>query len=146
VVLEKSRHCIVVDDLEGRAEHRVDVRFQFAPMSVTLDPTLWARAVRAPSTGLFIHAFATVPLKATVLEGELDPRQGWLSAAYGHHEPAPMLLYSAVARLPLRIITVLIPTDDPSGPTPSVSPLTEQGELVGVVFDGHREIRCTGAG
>ena len=143
VVLEKSRLCIVVDDLEGRAEHRVDVRFQFAPMSVTLDPTLWVRAVRAPTTGLFIHAFATVPLKATVLEGELDPRQGWLSATYGHHEPAPMLLYSAVARLPLRIITVLIPTDDPGGPTPSVSPLTEQGELVGVVFDGHREIRCT---
>jgi hypothetical protein len=46
-----------------------------------------------------------------------------------------------VARLPLRVITVLIPTDDPAGPPPSVSPLSEHGEMVGVVFDGHHKIR-----
>ena len=143
VVLEKSRHCIVVDDLDGRAEHRVEIRFQFAPMSVTLDPTQWARAVRSRVAGLFIHAFATVPLKASVLEGEIDPRQGWLSADYGQHEAAPLLLYSAVARLPIRIITVLIPTNDPLGSPPTVSPLAEHGELLGVVFDGSREVRCT---
>ena len=34
-----------------------------------------------------------------------------------------------------------LPTDDPAGPPPSVSPLSEHGELVGVVFDGHHEIR-----
>ena len=141
VILSKSRECIVVDDLEGRAEHRVDLRFQFAPMSLTLDPTLWVRAVSTPTAGLFVHSFATVPLKATVLEGELDPRQGWLSADYGCHEPAPLLLYSAVARLPLRILTVLIPTDDPAGPVPSVSAISEDGELRGVVLDGRREIR-----
>jgi hypothetical protein len=145
VIREKSRQCIVVDDLAGRAEHRVDLRFQFAPMSLTLDPTLWVRAVRVPTAGLFVHAFATVPLKAAVLEGELEPRQGWLSADYGRHEPAPVLLYSAVARLPLRIITVLIPTDDPVALPPSVSPLIEHGQLLGVVLDGHREIRCTEA-
>jgi hypothetical protein len=142
VIRESSRQCIVVDDVDGRAEHQVDIRFQFAPMPVRLDSTLWIRAVRAPTAGLFIHAFATVPLKATVLEGELDPRQGWLATDYGRHGPAPVLVYSAVARLPLRIITVLIPTDDPVGPPPSVSPLYVRGELVGVVCDGHREIRC----
>jgi hypothetical protein len=141
VIRESSRRCIVVDDVNGQTEHRVDIRFQFAPMSVTLDPSQWVRAVRTPTAGLFIHAFATLPLKATVLEGELDPRQGWVSTAYGRHEPAPVLLYAVVARLPLRIITVLVPTDDPAGPPPSVSPLSEHGELVGVVFDGHHEIR-----
>jgi hypothetical protein len=142
VIFEKSQHCIVVDDLEGRAEHRVDVRFQFAPMSVTIDTGLWARAVRSPAAGLFIHCFATVPLKSSLLEGEIDPRQGWLSADYGKHEPAPLLLYSAVARFPIRMITVLIPTDAPLGLPPSVSPLVQHGELLGVVFDGGREVRC----
>lgn len=141
VIRERSRRCIVVDDVDGRAEHRVDLRFQFAPMPVTLDPSQWVRAVRSPTAGLFIHAFASILLKAAVLEGELDPRQGWVSTAYGCHEPAPVLLYAAVTRLPLRIITVLIPTDDPVGPPPSVSPLSERGEMVGVVFDGNHEIR-----
>lgn len=141
VIRESSRRCIVVDDVDGRSEHRVDIRLQFAPMSVTLDSSHWVRAVRTPTAGLFIHAFASVPLKTTVLEGDLDPRQGWISTAYGRHEPAPMLLCTTVARLPLRIITVLIPTDDPAGPPPSVSPLSEHGEMVGVVFDGHHEIR-----
>ena len=146
VIFEKSRHCIVVDDLDGRAEHRVDVRFQFAPMSIVLDTSLWARAVRSPGAGLLIHSFATVPLKSSLLEGEIDPRQGWLSTEYGVHEPAPLLLYSAVARLPIRIITVLIPTDDPIGPLPPVSPLVERGELVGVVLDEGREVRCADDG
>ena len=145
-IFEKSRHCIVVDDLDGRAEHRVDVRFQFAPMSIVLDTSLWARAVRSPAAGLFIHCFATVPLKSSLLEGEIDPHQGWLSPNYGTHESAPLLLYSAVARLPIRIITVLIPTDAPLGPLPPVSPLVERGELLGVVLDGDREVRCVDDG
>jgi hypothetical protein len=146
VIFEKSRHCIVVDDLEGRAEHRVDVRFQFAPMSVVLDTTLWARAVRSPDAGLLVHSIATVPLKSSLLEGEIDPRQGWLSTDYGVHAPAPLLLYSTVARLPIRIITLLIPTDDPLGPLPPVSPLIERGELLGVVLAGGREVRCADDG
>ncbi len=141
VILEKGRYCIVVDDLDGRAEHRVDLRFQFAPMSVTLDAGLWARAVRNAGAGVIVHALATVPLKASLLEGETDPRQGWISSHYGDHQPAPLLLYSTVARLPVRIITLLIPTDDPLGSLPTVSALLENGALVGVLLDGGRQIR-----
>lgn len=141
VILEKGRHCIVVDDLDGRAEHRVDLRLQFAPMSVTLDAGLWARAVKNAGAGLIVHALATVPLKASLLEGEIDPRQGWVSPVYGDHQPAPLLLYSTVARLPVRVITLLIPTDDPLGPLPTISGVLENGLLVGVLLDGSREIR-----
>jgi hypothetical protein len=145
VILEKARHCIVVDDLDGRAEHRVDLRFQFAPMSVTLDAGPWARAVSNEGAGLIVHALATVPLKASLLEGETDPRQGWVSSHYGDHRPAPLLLYSAVVRLPARIVTLLIPTDEPLGPLPAVSALVEHGALIGVLLDGSREIRFTEA-
>ena len=55
-----------------------------------------------------------------------------------------MLVYSTVARLPLRIITLLIPTNDPLGPLPTVSALLENGTLVGVLLDGNREIRLAG--
>jgi hypothetical protein len=110
-------------------------------MSVILDAGLWARAVKNTSAGVIVHALATVPLKASLLEGEIDPRQGWISHHYGDHQPAPLLLYSTVARLPVRVITLLIPTDDPLGPLPAVSALLENGALVGVLLDGSREIR-----
>jgi hypothetical protein len=112
-------------------------------MSVTLDAGLWARATRNARAGVIVHALATVPLKASLLEGETDPRQGWISSHYGDHQPAPLLLYSTVARLPVRIITLLIPTDDPLGPLPTVSALLENGALVGALLDGSREIRFT---
>jgi hypothetical protein len=142
VILAKSRHCIVVDDLDGCAEHRVDLRFQFAPMSLTLDPNLWARAVRTATAGLFVRAFTTVPLKAAVSEAEWHPPQGWFCGSYGQREPAPLLLYSAVARLPVRVITVLVPTNDPGGPPPVVVEVAERGELVGLIFNGDQEFRC----
>ena len=146
VILEKARHCIVVDDLDGHAEHRVDLRFQFVPMCVTLDAGLWARAVSNEGRGgLLVHALATVPLKASLLEGETDPRQGWMSPDYGDHQPAPVLLYSTVVRLPVRIVTLLIPTDEPLEPLPAVSALVEHGALVGVLLGGSREIRFTEA-
>jgi hypothetical protein len=134
VFFAKPRYCVIVDDVEGAAEHQITLRFQFAPMSVSLDPSGWVRAGRGVDDGLFLHAFATTPLKAAILEGETDPRQGWISPEYGVHQPAPMLVYSATARLPLRVITLLLPTDAVSGPPPSVSSLREDGRLCGLAF------------
>ncbi len=47
VVFVKGSYWIVVDDLEGDGEHQVDLQFQFAPLEVHVDPTLWARAWRS---------------------------------------------------------------------------------------------------
>jgi Heparinase II/III-like protein/Heparinase II/III N-terminus len=136
----KPRYCVVVDDLEGAAEHRVSLRFQFAPMSVTLDPSGWVRAGRDTATGLLLHVCATSALKTAILEGETDPKQGWVSSDYGRHQPAPVLVCSLTAVLPVRLITLLLPTDDLSASPPSVSPLTEDGWLRGLVFEDGREL------
>lgn len=136
----KSRYCVVVDDLDGAAEHRVSLRFQFAPMSVTVDPSGWIRAGRDTAKGLLLHAFATTALKTAILEGEIDPRQGWVSSAYGCHQPAPVLVYSLTARLPIRFITLLLPSDDLSAAPPAISPLVEDGRLRGVILDHGREV------
>lgn len=134
----KARYCLVVDDLEGAAEHRITLRFQFAPMSVTLDTRGWVRA--GSGRGLLVNAFATTTLKAAILEGETDPKQGWVSADYGTHEAAPALLYSTTGILPIRVITLLLPTDSLSERPPSVSPLTDGAWLRGLVLHDGREI------
>lgn len=121
VVFMKPRGWIVVDDLEGQAEHLVEVRFQFAPMQVVLHPTGWARAQGDPNHELLVKAFATVPLNAALHEGCLTPLQGWYSADYGQRRPAPILSYTAVARLPLRIVTLLLPSRHAKARIPDVS-------------------------
>lgn len=143
VLFVKPRYWVVVDDLEGAAEHRIELRFQFAPMEVMVDPALWARAHGPGGRGLLIQAFATVPLKADVFEGELAPIQGWVSPDYGQRRSAPVLTYSAVTRLPLRIATLLVPTENPFASPPAVSPLVAEGPgPVGLVFgDGQESLR-----
>jgi hypothetical protein len=139
VCLVKARYCVIVDDLGGATEHHVRLRFQFAPMAVTLDPTGWVRAGHGTQKGLLLHAFSTSALKPAILEGETDPRQGWVASDYGDHRPAPMLVYSVTAQLPVRIVTLLLPTDTLLASPPSVSPLTEGGCIRGLAFDDGRQ-------
>ncbi|OGC02324.1 MAG: hypothetical protein A3G35_17575 [candidate division NC10 bacterium RIFCSPLOWO2_12_FULL_66_18] len=136
VLFVKPHYWVVMDDLEGAAEHQVELRFQFAPMQVRADPALWARAHGPGGRGLLIRAFAAMPLKVDILEGELAPIQGWVSPDYGQRRPAPVLTYSAATRLPLRIMTLLVPTLDSHAAAPAVAPLVgEDGAPAGVVFE-----------
>jgi hypothetical protein len=130
-------YCVIVDDLTGAGEHHVDLRFQLAPMPVAVTSDQWVRAGGPDGSGLLIHALSTVALKLTVAEGELEPRRGWIAPDYGLQTPAPMLVYSLVAALPVRLVTLLLPTDcgiDPS----SVAPIIRDGRLAGLSVDGDR--------
>ncbi|MBI4271477.1 MAG: alginate lyase family protein [Candidatus Rokubacteria bacterium] len=140
VLFVKPRYWVVVDDLEGGAEHRVELRFQFGPMPVAVDPALWARARGPEGHGLLIRPFATVPLKADIIEGEIAPIQGWVSPDYGQRQPAPVLTYSTVTRLPIRIMTLLFPVENPSVGVPAISALVGKGPgPVGLLFGGGQE-------
>jgi len=110
-------------------------------MEVTVDPTLWARARGRREHGLLVRVFATVPLTAEVREGELAPIQGWISPNYGQRKPAPLLVYQTVARLPLRFMTLLLPTCDALASFPVVSLLAvaDRGP-VGLVFEDPPEV------
>ncbi len=129
--------CVVVDDLGGAGEHHLDLRFQLAPMPVAVTGDQWVRAGMPGAEGLLIRAFSTVTVKATVAEGDLEPRRGWIAPVYGVQMPAPMLVYSLVAALPVRLVTILLPTDcgiDPS----SIAPIVRDGVLTGLSLDGDR--------
>lgn len=138
VLFVKPSYWVVVDDLEGAAKHRVELRFQFAPMEVTLDPNHWVHA-RGRSGRLLVRPFTTVDLQAEIHAGERTPIRGWVSGDYGRREPAPVLIYSADARLPLRIATILLPTAHVCVSPPAVSPLVnDRGSVAGLVFDDKR--------
>jgi hypothetical protein len=143
VLFVKPRYWVVVDDLEGTGEHRLELRFQFGPMEVTVDSALWARARGPEGRGLLVRPFAGVPLKPEVIEGEIAPIQGWVSPNYGQRQPAPLLVYLTVTRLPLRIVTLLFPVQDASAPFPAVSALVGDGPgPVGLVLgDGEESVR-----
>jgi uncharacterized heparinase superfamily protein len=106
-----SRYWIVIDDLRGDAEHRVEIRFQFAPMQVWIDGDC-VRATRDGRRGLIVRAFSSAPLAAEIREGRRNPLDGWISPNYGQLEPAPTLVYSATTRLPLRVVTLLWPVQE----------------------------------
>ncbi len=112
VVFLSSRCWVVIDDLCGSASHRVDLRFQFAPMQVHVGDDGWVRATRSGQQGLLLRAFASESFDLSIREGLRNPMQGWVSSAYGRMEPAPAVVYTATTQLPLRVVTVLWPSEN----------------------------------
>jgi Heparinase II/III-like protein/Heparinase II/III N-terminus len=139
VLFVKPRYWVIVDDLEGAERHAVELRFQFGPVDVALGPDSWTRAT-AGGRGLLVRPFATAPLQASLRRGSDQPMEGWVSADYGHRQPAPVAVYTTAARLPVRLVTLLLPSPDPAAAPPAVRPLVWEGGLVGIAFDGDREI------
>jgi hypothetical protein len=136
----RSRGWVIADDLSGHGPHTVDVRFQFAPLDVSLCGP--ARAVARGRTGgaLLVQAFSTRTLDMAVRTGCDAPMEGWISDAYGRREPAPVLVCSTASSLPIRILTVLLPIGDVAAASQTLTPILDaSGAPVGVCFaDGER--------
>jgi len=140
VLFVKPRYWVIMDDLEGAAEHRVELRYQFAPLKVIRDEEPWVRVLGAGGHALLIRAFAAVALEANIVEGELAPIQGWVSPVYGQRRPPPVLVYSAVTKLPLRTLTLLYPIDSLLACPPKVSLLVGgSAEPAGILFEDSKE-------
>jgi hypothetical protein len=138
ILHRRARAWLVVDDLLGRAQHRVEVRWQFAALPVGLEPAGWARA-RGARGHLLVVPFAAAPLALAVDEGRLHPPGGWLSPAYGVRVPAPALTCATDARLPLRVVTLLLPVE--AGGAPTVVPVRDAaGGIAAIRVVGRGEI------
>jgi hypothetical protein len=120
VLFVKPRYWVIVDDLVGQAEHLIEHRLQFAALQVSVDGD-WARVGWPDGRGLLVRAFAPAQLERELRSGELSPD-------YGLRVPAPLLVHSIRRRLPLRLVTLLLPVEDGSAPTPRVS--SGEGALV----------------
>ncbi len=140
VLFARRGYWILVDDLDGASEHDVDLLFKFALMVVTVSPDLWARAYGRGRGDLHLRPFASAPLRAVIQERQETPIAGWVSPDYGRRQGAPLLVYRARARLPLRVLTLLWPTPRVFAPVPRVTPLLDEGGLpVGLRFEEPRE-------
>jgi hypothetical protein len=115
VLFVKAGYWIIVDDLIGTAEHTADVRYQLSPRDVIRGPLPWFLAAGTHGHGLWIGAFSEVPLGTSVRAGEVDPIEGWVSCSYGRRRPAPVVVYRAAGRFPVRIVTVLWPVKTVDG-------------------------------
>jgi hypothetical protein len=122
VLFVKPDFWIVVDDLTGEGEPEIDLTFQFAPLTVTLEHGLLAQAKTRRGRVLWIAPFSTTPLSAVVTAGATIPMRGWISPDYGQRVAAPALVYTASAALPARILTVLYPDRHP-GLRPVIEPI-----------------------
>jgi uncharacterized heparinase superfamily protein len=126
VVFAKPDHFIVVDDLLGDGEHTWELRYQFAPMSVSIEADGWLRARGEDGHALLLHVVTPVTFSTRIAEGARASGGGWVSAIYGRRVPAPLVVFAGTARLPLRVATILVPLRDPDGPAPSVSDVVQQ--------------------
>jgi hypothetical protein len=146
VVFVKPRYWVIVDDLAGHAEHHVELRFQCAaPIHVSCDEPPWVRARGPNGHALLVGAFTTVPLAIRIVAGQLAPIEGWVSADYGQRRPAPALTYSATTRLPLRIATLLLPTQDAFAVPPRLLILNDDLGPSGLIFeDWHETVSFVG--
>lgn len=142
VVFIDKHYWLIIDDLSGRTEHRIDLRYQFAPMPAEAEDHGWVRA-RGKASALLVKAFSNVPLATTIAQGQLFPPVGWYSPNYGQKVPAPALTFSAIAVLPLRIVTLLYPLSDPQAAAPAVAAQME-ADTAGGNEGGHQSGRIRG--
>ena len=132
VLFVKPDFWLVIDDVTGEGRRAVDVSWQFAPLQAALTPHEGCRIETERGSVLWVMPFAGVPLSSRIATGELQPMRGWMSRRYGQKQPAPALVCSTAADLPLRIVTVLFPTRDRRAPAPLVETATANGLIVAV--------------
>jgi hypothetical protein len=79
-------------------------------------------------------------------QGQRDPLQGWISRAYGHHTPAPVI-ERVVRGMSVRLVTVVVPFPGDARPDISDVRITRRGFSFVVEVDGRREqVRATASG
>ena len=109
IIFDKQRLLwLVRDSLVGTGEHDVELYLHLGqPIAERLG--LQVR-LSAPRGELCI-----VPLADELPDLTLDVQDGWISRAYGHREPAPVLRYAVRRAVPLTLTTALwlAPTGTP---------------------------------
>lgn len=135
VIFFKPRYWVVIDDLDEQdcqTARSIELCLQFGPRHVIQRELPWMRVSTPAGHALLVRATADVPLEAAVHEGERPPMpiRGWFSPEYGSLQPAPSLVYTATTRLPLRVVTLLLPVERADTPAPNAFPPPADASLL----------------
>jgi hypothetical protein len=141
VLFVKPDYWVVVDDLTAADVHEIDLSFQFAPGKVQLGKDGWAVSADKQGRGLAIRAFSSVPLHAALHQGQVEPIRGWVSPDYGLRVPAPQLNYTTVTKLPLRVVTLLLPMGSDEQDVPDVTLAQSDGRMSLIIEGGRETVR-----
>ncbi len=95
----RSRFCLVRDHVSGAGEHALDVFWHLHP------DLLHKNDVFSDHEGK--HSLRILSAEDDTWKREVQP--GWWSPVYGKKEPAPVLHFSTVAKLPAEFVTLLVP-------------------------------------
>jgi hypothetical protein len=137
VLFVKPRFFVLVDDLLGCEAHRVEARFPLAAERAE-NRCGWVRLQTASKKALDLRTYAGIPLERLVIAGGRPPIAGWSAPEYGRVVPAPTLILSAWAVLPLRLLTLLVPNEEETDPPDVVVRTGPGGMPQGVVLWGGR--------
>jgi len=138
VLFVNSQYWVVVDDLDGHAQHLLELTWQFAALDVSFKAESWVEAAGQQGHGLRLRSFSSVPLQANLYRGSHEPVRGWISPDYGQLIAAPQLVYTVNDELPVRIVTLLLPARDLSV-TPPLIVQKMNGRTMILELDGGRE-------
>ena len=89
---------LLVYDVEGAGVHRVEQRFQFAPLAVGLEPSGWVRARGHGGDSLWLRSQAVMPLSVEAQAAASDPAAGWIAPDYGQRRAAPIVIWSGIMK------------------------------------------------
>lgn len=134
VFFQKPCYWVVIDDLIGEDEHRIDLNMQFSPMEVSLGADNWAVARKPDGRECRFMVTATEPLKVELVAGQSEPIQGWVSSNYGKRQSATLFNASCTAKLPLRIVTLFFPVENSLTDIPVVV-VSMQHQRIDIIFD-----------
>jgi hypothetical protein len=106
-------YWIIIDSLEGRGEHSLDLLFHLTPevhVCHSSEGGIIISQTQGRSTE--IRSLMPEPDAPAVISGQLEPRiQGWLSRTTGTREPATVLSFRKRGKLPQAFATLIRPQD-----------------------------------
>ncbi|MGQ9628952.1 MAG: alginate lyase family protein [bacterium] len=126
VLFVKPEYWIVTDLFDSEGDHRYEIYFHFPPGAEWKLGT-GAVKVAVGGSGLIVAQTSEGgPMDVSIVRGEENPVQGWVSFSYGYKEPAPVLIASARRCGMAAFNTVLYPYKETS---PRISVSEERGYL-----------------
>ena len=108
ICLLKPDILVVSDQILGKGHHKVEQFWHLAP-GYKVEIT-GKRAALAMQEQKWVFELWSSPFNnLSVVEGQVDPIQGWVSTRYAQKKPAPVLVHSGVSTLPVKLLSVIYP-------------------------------------
>jgi uncharacterized heparinase superfamily protein len=111
IIFIKPEYWVVTDILQGKGSHSFDQYFHLIPGEKTklISESGILKTGNELEPGLMIIPLQDHNLSATIIEGSVDPIQGWISLYSGEKKPVPTIRYRKVGIVPVVFTTVLYP-------------------------------------